>query len=341
MARWQDEAWRQDLRTLLDRRGVRLWALAERASDAADHPDGAETALVEALVRVFVAYRPVRPGDGAVRGAQAVVVIDDDAALDDLESAVADELTARPGGADAVPDEPDAARPAPSDVVASVEPRVAAERRRRTGRRRIVGVAAAGAGVALVAGLVWGAGYGPGHGSPVPTATVAEDSAAPAAMPAYPRRTTVVCGEHLDVRARSTGAITVALRTATARIAPGGLWTGTVSFAEGDVVRSHVALVGMPQIVVVGSHDGRVAAVGQGDLSLARTGSGTGRLLVDAALRFPACDAGGHLGPGTYRVVAVESYQDRADWPYGTVYTALSAPVTLTVTPADARTQAG
>jgi hypothetical protein len=167
----------------------------------------------------------------------------------------------------------------------------------------------------------------------VPTATVAEDTAAPVAMPipVYPRGTTLVCGEHVDVRSGPTGAVVVGLHATTTRMGPDGTWTGTVTFDADDVVASHVAFVGMPQVVVVGAHDGRVVAVGQGDLTPARAGSGTGRVLVDAAVRFPSCDSTRPLGPGSYRLVAVQHYQDRADWPYGTVYAAVSAPVTLTV----------
>ncbi|GMA23013.1 hypothetical protein GCM10025864_07720 [Luteimicrobium album] len=350
-----DEAWRHDLHTLLDRRGAQLWALAVRAADGGDDPDAAETTLVEALVKVFVPYRPTRPGDGAVRGSQTVVVVDDDADLDGLETAVTAVLASwarnragagpaergaptgtdadEPDPSDGAPDDSDANRPAPSDVAAAVEPRVAAERRRRAGRRRVLGLAAAGAVAALVAGLVWGAGYGPGHGSPAPTATVAEDVADLAAMPAYPQWTPVGCTSELAVRGSGTGALPLHVRDSAPKIRPSDLWTGRLSIETNDSIRSHAVLAGPPQVVLVDVHGASVAAVGAGDVPKIDLST---RPTVQAAVRFTECGGPQQLRPGTYDLVAVQSYQDRSDGPYGPVLTATSPPVRLTVSRAAA-----
>ncbi|MFC8731408.1 hypothetical protein ACFT5B_02980 [Luteimicrobium sp. NPDC057192] len=343
-----DAAWRDDLRSLLDQRWERLAALAgRRTPDPRDADPEAYGALVAALVRVFTAHHPASEAPGAVRGSQAVVVVDDDAVLDDLERAVGDAL-ARAGrvpDTDSLPaprpaaDPLDELRPAgptsdatdrwdaPPPVLAAVETRVASARRTRTGRRRVVGAVSAGIGAFLVAGVLWSAGYGPGHGSPAPTATVAEDESG-FALPMYPRWTPVGCRTELAVRSSGTGALALHVRGGTSRIGPADTWTGRVSVDTNDMIRSHAVLAGPVQVVLVDVHGTPVAAVGVGDVP--RIDLST-RPAVQAAVRLTACNGSRPLDPGTYDLVAVQHYQDRSDGPYGPILTATSAPVRLAV----------
>ncbi|MGC5168164.1 hypothetical protein [Luteimicrobium sp. DT211] len=323
-----DDAWRHDLRALLEERGAGLRASAARLwPDAADAAD----ALARALTRVFTGYRPDRAMDDAVRDAQAVVVVDDEALLDDLERAVTEELkrgAPDPGAGSGSAPGPDPEAAVPTTLLSAVETRVAAARHARAGRHRVTMAAAAVVGLALAAGVAWGAGYGPGHGSPTSAATA--QGAGFAAPPAYPRGSSVECGTRLDVRDAPTGAVTLRLRDTTRRIVATGRWAGTVTVDADDVVTEHVALVGSPRIVVVGPRHEPLAAVGVGGVLWFDVASG--RSSVRAVVVFTGCLGSRPLGPGTYEVVAVQGYQDRADWPYGPVFTAVSAPVTVTVT---------
>ena len=332
-----DAVWRRDLRTLLEHRGPRLRALAGRSAP----DDAADAALVDALTRVFSVYRPASPDEASVRGSHAVVVVDDDAALDDLDRAVREALARGTRGADRRPGTSGSARPdaddgtdgqgeaLPPGLVAEVEARVTATRRARAGRRRLLGATALGVSVVLVAGVVWGTGYGPGHGSSAPTAAVAEMQGDLAAVPPYAEGTPVACGTQLELHDVPTGAATVRLRGTASPIAANDTWAGTVSIDPDEVTSGHLELVGAPQVVVVDTRTRSVAAVGVGTVPRFDVGAGT--VDVRATVTFPACGGTRPLGPGTYSVVAVQRYQNRVDWPYGTVLTAMSAPVLLAV----------
>jgi len=335
-----DATWRDHLRSLLDRRWERLAELAgRRTPDPGVADPEADGALVEALVRVFTAYRPAAEDAGTVRGSQAVVVVDDDVVIDDLERAVGDVLARarRTPAPETLPDgeAPDPFPPpgdsdgrgAPPAVLAEVEARAASARRSRAGRRRVVGWVGAALGVILVAGVLWGAGYGPGHGSPAPTATVAEDESA-FGLPMYPQWTPVGCSTALAVRSSGTGALTLHVRSDTRKIGPADTWTGRLSVDTDDAIRSRAVLAGPTQVVLVDAHGTPVRAVGVGDTT--RLDLST-RPTVHAAVRFAACGGIWPLASGTYGLVAVQHYQLRSDGPYGPILTAVSAPVRLTV----------